>query len=473
MRTFKLFINGEWVSGTETEIKSPFSEKTIGKVHKADEAMVDKAIAAGKKAEKAMAALSAHERKEILRGIVSGLQDRHQEMADIICDEAGKPMQYAKGETSRAIQTFQFAIESVTHMAQKSVDLDAVPTGEGRFGILRRFPIGLVSAVSPFNFPLNLVAHKIAPAIATGCPVVLKPASQTPMAALLLAEICDKAGLPKGGLNVVPCHRDAADAFTVDPRFQLLSFTGSPGVGWKMKDRVEKKKIVLELGGNAAVIVHSDADLEKVVPRVAVGAFAYAGQVCISVQRIIVHKAVYKKFCDMLVKEVENLGVGDPTKEDVVCGPLIDSKNAERIVDWIEEAKEKGARVLIGGQREGNVVSPALLENVSKDTKLGCEEAFGPVATLSSYDDIDDAIAQNNNSDFGLQAGVYTDSMENLWKCYEQLEVGGVIHNDVPTFRVDNMPYGGIKDSGFGREGLPYAFEDYTEQRLLAIRSKY
>jgi glyceraldehyde-3-phosphate dehydrogenase (NADP+) len=471
MREYKLFIDGEWIDGTSTaEVKSPFNDETVGIIHKADEALVEKAIVAGQRAEKSMAALSTHERRMLIRGVIAGLEERFEDMAEAIRDEAGKPIKVARGEVRRAIETFEFAEEHAQSMTEESIMLDAVPTGRGRFGILRRFPIGLVSAISPFNFPLNLVAHKLAPAIATGCPVVLKPASSTPMASFILAEVCEKAGLPKGGLNVIPCNRSAADALTVDERFKLLSFTGSPAVGWPMKNRAGKKKVVLELGGNAGVIVHSDCDLDLAVRRVAMGAYAYAGQVCISVQRILVHEPIYKEFSEKLVSYLENeLGVGDPRDESVLCGPLIDAKNASRVVEWVEEAKEKGGDVLTGGERDGNIVKPVLLANTPEGCRLATEEVFGPVATIQPYKDMDHAIEITNDSVFGLQAGVFTDSVKNIWKCYEQMECGGVVQNDVPTFRVDNMPYGGVKDSGFGREGLPYALEDYTELRLLVL----
>lgn len=472
MREYGLFIGGEWVRGPEqVVIRSPWDDQAVGVVDQADEDCVERAIVAGRAAEQAMAALPAHERRAILGRIVSGLEARFELMAGHIRDEAGKPITAARAEVRRAIETFEFAREEAWRLAEEGIDLGAVPSGAGRFGLVRKVPIGLVSAISPFNFPLNLVAHKLAPAFAVGCPVVLKPASQTPLAALLLAEIAEAAGLPRGGLNVVPCSRAAAGALTTDERFKLLSFTGSPQVGWAMKARAGRKKVVLELGGNAAVIVHRDADVEPTARRVAFGAYVYAGQVCISVQRIFVHADVYPRFRDALVSHLEGeLAVGDPHDATVVCGPLIDAKNAARIGEWIGEATSRGGRLLTGGQREGNLVRPALLEQAPPDARVVREEAFGPVAVLERYTDLDDAIARVNDSAFGLQAGIFTDSVNAVWRCFEHLEVGGVIHNDVPTFRVDHMPYGGVKDSGFGREGLPFALEDYTERRLLALR---
>lgn len=471
VREHRLFIGGEWVEGAAaTEVRSPFDGEVVGVVHRADAALVERAITAGQAAEDRMAGLSSHERREIVRAVANGLEARFEGIAGCIRDEAGKPIAIARGEVRRAIETFEFAAEAAWRMGEESIELDAVPSGRGRFGIVRRVPVGLVSAISPFNFPLNLVAHKLAPALAAGCPTVLKPASRTPITSLLLGEICAEAGVPPGGFNVVPCSRDAADAFTTDPRFKLLSFTGSPGVGWAMKDRAGRKKVVLELGGNAAVIVHRDAEVAAAAHRVAWGAYAYAGQVCISVQRILVHEEIADGFVSEFVRHVEEeMGVGDPRDEDAVCGPLIDDRNAARILEWIEEARDRGGTIRAGGTREGNVVRPTLMTDVPPDARLSCEEAFGPVATLETYADMADAIRRVNDSRFGLQAGVFTDSVEEVWRCFEDLDVGGVVHNDVPTFRVDHMPYGGVKDSGLGREGIPFAMEDFTELRLLAL----
>ncbi len=472
-RQFKLFINGQWVDGASVhEVPAPWNGEIAGTVSLGGPEHVEAGIAATVAAAPRMAATPAWRRAEILDGVVAGLKTRHEEMARTIQDEAGKPIQYARGEVTRSMQTFRFAAEEAGRLPEGSLDLGAVPTGEGRFGIVSRFPVGPVSAISPFNFPLNLVAHKVAPAIASGCPVVLKPATQTPMASLLLAEICQEAGLPSGGLNVVPCDRHTADPLTVDPRLKLLSFTGSPGVGWRMKERAGRKKVVLELGGNAAAIVHHDADLDVCVPRLAIGAFAYAGQVCISVQRILVHDAVFDDFLDRYVAHVRDaLPTGDPSKDDTVCGPVIDGKNADRILAWIDEAVQGGARKQVGGERDGNVVTPAVLIDVARSAKVSCLEAFGPVVVLDRYATEQECIDKINDSDFGLQAGVFTDSLAFTWKCFQELEVGGVIHNDYPTFRVDHMPYGGVKDSGFGREGIHFAMEDYTERRLLAIKA--
>lgn len=468
----RLLLGGKWVDGVSVEeVRSPFDGRLVGLVHRADAALVDRAIAAGYEAEGVMAALSGHERREVLRRIVQGLEARFETIAACIGDEAGKPIAIARAEVRRAIETFEFAAEAAWRMGERSIELDAVPSGKGRFGILRRVPVGLVSAISPFNFPLNLVAHKLAPALAAGCPTVLKPASRTPITSILLGEICQEACVPPGGFNVVPCSREGAEAFTTDPRFKLLTFTGSPTVGWSMKERAGKKRVVLELGGNAAAIVHRDTDVRAAARRVAWGTYAYAGQVCISVQRIFVHDDIGEAFEWEFVRYVEEeLGVGDPRDERTVCGPLIDGRNADRIMRWIEEAEDLGGKVLTGGRREGNVVWPTLMTDVPVGARLSCEEAFGPVATIERYGDLSEAIERVNDSRFGLQTGVFTDSVQDVWRCFEELDVGGVVHNDVPTFRVDHMPYGGVKESGLGREGIPFSLEDFTELRLLALR---
>jgi glyceraldehyde-3-phosphate dehydrogenase (NADP+) len=471
VRELRLYVGGEERDGAGTEeVFSPWGDEVVGRVHVADEGLVDEAIAAGADATAAMAALPAWERRALLQRIADAVEDEVESLSTTISAESGKPITFARGEVLRCAQTFRFAAEEAWRLADESVDLAAAPTGAGRFGVVRRFPVGLVAGIAPFNFPLNLVAHKIAPAFAAGCPIVLKPAEQTPMTALLLARICHDAGIPAGGLNVVPAARAFADALVTDERIKLLSFTGSPGVGWDMKARAGRKKVVLELGGNAAVIVNHDADLEAAARRTAFGAFVYAGQVCISVQRVLVHRAVFDAFAEKLEAATRSLVVGDPRREETIAGPLIDARAAARVVEWIEEARQGGARVRCGGERDGNVITPTLLEDVPPDARLARQEVFGPVALLAPFADIDDAIAQVNDSPFGLQVGVFTDSVRDVWRCYEGCEVGGVIHNDFPTWRVDHMPYGGVKDSGFGREGLRYAMDDYTERRLLALR---
>lgn len=470
-REGKPFIAGAFRDGSgELVVHNPYNAERVGVVQLADARLVELAIEAGDAAAPALARRPAHERSALCHLVADGIRARAAELAELICLEAGKPMKAARGEVARAEQTFRFAAIAAGQMSDPGVDLGAAPGGEGRFGVVRRFPVGLVSAISPFNFPLNLVSHKVAPSFAFGNPVVLKPASKTPLTALALAEICHASGAPPGSLSVVPCSRKDAKPFTLDERFKLLTFTGSPEVGWAMKARAGKKKVVLELGGDAAVIVDKGVDLYKAARRAAWGAFVYAGQVCISVQRVLVHQDVYAEFRARFVQAAEEIVTDDPRDERTVCGPLIDEENVERVLGWIKEAQAGGAKVLCGGHRKGHLIKPAVLENVPGDVKLSCQEVFGPVCTLASFRDLDDAIAQVNRSSYGLQAGIFTDSIDHVWRAYEGLEVGGVIHNDVPTFRVDHMPYGGIKDSGFGREGLPWAIEDYTERKLLALK---
>ena len=464
-----IFMDGSFQTGASRRtLHAPYDKKHIAEVDFADAETLDAAIAVGLEAAPKMAALTAAQRRGLLLGIARGIEDKSESLSTWISREAGKPIRLARGEVARAADTFSFAAEETWRHAE-AIDLGAAANGQGRYGLVRRFPAGLVAAISPFNFPLNLVAHKLAPAFAAGCPVILKPASQTPMSALCLAEICADAGLPQGALSVLPMNRDCADTLVTDPRISVLSFTGSPDVGWDMKSRAGRKKVVLELGGNAAVLVQDATDLKAAAARVAAGAFAYAGQVCISVQRIFVQRKIYLSFQKELLQAIENIRTGNPADEDVICGPLIDDKNADRVSRWIEEAKNAGARILCGGKRTGNVIEPVLLEDVPKNLPISCQEAFGPVATIEAYDSLEEGIAAINDSKYGLQAGIFTDSIQHVWSAYEKLEVGGVIHNDVPTFRVDHMPYGGVKESGFGREGLAYAFEDYTEPRLLAL----
>jgi glyceraldehyde-3-phosphate dehydrogenase (NADP+) len=467
----RVFLGGKRVDGERVdEVKAPWDGRVVGAVHRASAAQIDRAIEIGASVgAHAMRALPSHERRAILRKIARALEQERDTFTRLIVDEAGKPIRYAKAEVDRAVQTFDFAAD-VAGTGDEAIALDRAPAGTGRYGMVRRFPAGLVAAISPFNFPLNLVAHKLAPAFAAGCPVVLKPASQTPLTALSLADVCREAGVPDGGLSVVPSSRGAADQLVVDERVRVLSFTGSAAVGWDMKARSGKKKVVLELGGDAAVVILDDTDIAKHAARIATGAYAYAGQICISVQRIYAPKSHYADVRDALVGAVRAVKSGDPARDDVECGPLIDAANSARITSWLEEATRGGGRALVGGEREGNIVSPTLLENVSASAKVASEEAFGPVALIEAVDDVDEAVKRVNASKYGLQVGVFTDSIAKLWRFYDGVDVGGVIHNDAPIFRVDHMPYGGVKDSGFGREGIPAALDDYTEKKLLALR---
>ena len=470
-RKLELIIGGKPSKGEVVAIKSPHHGEVVSEVHFAGPDEIERAVASAAAAAPIMAALPTHKRAAILEGIAAQLDERAEEVAAAIRDEAAKPWKLALGEARRGGDTFRNAAEECRRYADGAgVGVDSNPAGEGRYGIIRRFPVGPVLAISPFNFPLNLSAHKLAPAIAAGCPIVLKPASQTPSAALLMGEMAVAAGLPAEAISVVPAVRKHADALLEDDRFGLITFTGSPEVGWNIKARAGKKKVVLELGGNAAAIVGADADLDWAVPRVAAGSFAYAGQVCISVQRILVHESIYAEFSARIVAETEKrVAVGPPEDGDALMSAMIDEWNAERVMEWIARAEAGGAKVLCGNRRDGNLVAPTLLADVDPGLEISCQEAFGPVATLQPFSTWDQAIAAVNDSRYGLQAGVFTNDVRAVWQCFNEIEVGGVIHNDYPTFRVDMMPYGGVKDSGFGREGLHWSIAEMSEERLLVL----
>jgi acyl-CoA reductase-like NAD-dependent aldehyde dehydrogenase len=389
-----------------------------------------------------------------------------------LCIEAGKPINDSKGEVTRLIDTFKVAAEESVRIDGGMINLEISPRAAGYHGYYKRVPIGPCSFISPFNFPLNLTAHKVAPAIAAGCPFVLKPASRTPVGALIMAEILAETDLPKGAFSVLPAHRDGADLFTTDERFRLLSFTGSPAVGWELKKKAGKKKVILELGGNAAAIVDGDqaGRLDYVVDRLAFGAFYQSGQSCIGVQRIIAHASLYDALREKLIAKTKSLRMGDPKDEKTFVGPMISESEAKRLAGWMEAAVKNGAAIVAGGKVEGAMFEATLLENVKHDQDLYRKEAFGPVAILEKFTDFEEALKTVNDSDFGLQAGVFTDSLAHTNRAWDALEVGGVVINDVPSFRVDNMPYGGVKDSGLGREGIRYAIEDMTELRLMVVR---
>jgi acyl-CoA reductase-like NAD-dependent aldehyde dehydrogenase len=388
-----------------------------------------------------------------------------------LCIEAGKPINDARGEVTRLCDTFRVAAEESVRITGEVLPLDISARAKDYTGMWKRVPIGACSFISPFNFPLNLAAHKAAPAIAAGCPFVLKPASLTPIGALIIGEVLAEAGLPRGAFSILPARRDGADLFTTDPRLKLLSFTGSPAVGWDLKARAGKKKVVLELGGNAAVVVDADADLEDAVARIVFGAFYQSGQSCIGVQRVIAHADIYEEFRDRLVAATRALSMGDPKDEKTFIGPMISEKEAERLHGWIEAARAAGARLLCGGGRSGAMLEATLLENAKRDLDIVCQEAFGPVAVLSQFSDFEAALEEVNDSAFGLQAGVFTRDLYKAKRAWDRLEVGGVVIGDVPSWRVDHMPYGGVKDSGLGREGIRFAIEDMTEIRLLVVRT--
>jgi acyl-CoA reductase-like NAD-dependent aldehyde dehydrogenase len=470
---FGILLDGESVKTGDTfEVRSPYDGALIAVVHRAGAAEIERAIAGASAAFAVTRKLPTWKRAQILETISTSIAGRREELAQIIALEAGKPIKTARAEVDRAVFTFRIAAEETKRIYGEIVPLDWLPGLEGREAHVRRVPLGPVAGITPFNFPLNLVAHKVAPALAAGDPVIIRPASQTPISALKLGEIAVAAGWPKEAFAVVPSTTADAAPLVQDNRIKILSFTGSPAVGWDLKSRAGRKRITLELGGNAAVIVHKDADVSYAAERVAWGGFSYAGQSCISAQRIFVHADVYDAFRDDLVARVKKLKAGDPTSEASDLGPVIDRVAAERIEEWIAEAVAAGARVLAGGTRNGSVWEATVLEAAPADVRVNCQEVFAPVVTLQRYEDVDEAIAAAVASDFGLQAGIFTHDDRVIARAVEEIEAGGVMVNDVSTFRVDHMPYGGVKLSGFGREGIRYAIEEMTEMKLVTFNRR-
>jgi acyl-CoA reductase-like NAD-dependent aldehyde dehydrogenase len=463
-------VDGKWIEeGEVIEIRAPYDGSVVGRVFQGTRAHAEAAIAASVKAFGTTRRLPAFERQRVLRRVVEGITERKEEFARTMAQEAGKPIKASRTEVDRAIFTFSVAAEESTRIYGEYLPLDWQEFTAGRWGIVRRFPLGPIAGITPFNFPLNLVAHKVAPAIAAGCSMIIKPAPQTPLTALLLAEVVQAAGWPDGALNVLPLSNEDAGLLVSDDRLKMISFTGSAAVGWQIKKNAGKKKVILELGGNAGVIVHSDADLAYAAERCVAGGFNYAGQTCISVQRILVERSVSGKFIDLLLEGVKKLKIGDPLDESCDLGPLIRESDAIRASDWIQEAVRGGARLLCGGQRKGPMLEPTVLTGTRSEMKVNCQEIFAPVVTVESYDTFDEAIKLINNSPYGLQTGVFTRDVKLLFNAYEELEVGSVIAGDTPSFRIDHMPYGGVKESGLGREGLRYAIEEMTEPKLLVM----
>lgn len=459
-------------ANTALDVFDKFSGERVARTALADVATIDQAIAAAYNAREAMAAFPPDARRDVLEHCVVRFQARSEELALALCIEAGKPIKDARGEVTRLIDTFRIAAGEATRIGGEVLELQLSPRTRGYRGMTRRVPIGACSFITPFNFPLNLVAHKVAPAIAAGCPFVLKPAEKTPLGALIIGEVLAETDLPTGAFSILPCHVDDATALVEDERIALLSFTGGL-VGWDLKARAGRKKVTLELGGNAACIVdaHPGKSLDEVVKRLAFGAYYQSGQSCISVQRILVHRDLHDALTKKLVAAAKKLKVGDPRDEATSIGPVIDEASAKRIDDWIDSAIRGGAKALVRGKRAGNLLGASLLRDVSRDADLYRKEAFGPVACIEAFDNFDQAIARVNDSDFGLQAGVFTASIDHAMQAWDRIEAGGIIIGDVPSFRVDNMPYGGIKHSGLGREGVRSAIEDLTEPRLLVLRS--
>ncbi len=463
-----VFLGGELVETEQRlEITCSYDRSVVGSTFLAGPAELERAIALAQQAAPEMKALSAWKKHEILMGAAARLRANRADMGELIALEACKPLRYALGEVDRAIQVIEVAAEESRRFAGEYLKIDWTPSGTGRDAVVKWFPAGLVAGISPFNFPLNLAVHKVAPAIAAGCPVVLKPSRNTPLSMLWMAQLFAEAGLPAGALSVLPLDRKSGNQLVTDPRFAVLTFTGSPEVGWAMKNEAGRKRVVLELGGNAGVIVDSSANLDVAVPKIVTGAFAYSGQVCIHTQRVFVHETVFDDFAKRFVDAASKLRVGPPASAETDITAMIDEGNAVRVEHWVEEARQGGAEILLGGTRDGAVYPPTVLTKTAPDMRVVCEEVFGPVVILEKFATFAEAIARVNASRFGLQAGVFTDSLAHSQQAFEQLEVGGVIINDTPTFRVDHMPYGGIKDSGFGREGVKYAMADYMEMKVL------
>ena len=455
----------------DLEVTDKFTGEVAARVALADTKAIEDGIAGCVAAAEPFAEMRPYERQQVLNHCGARFTERFDELAMSLCIEAGKPIKDSRGEVSRLIDTFRIAAEETVRITGEVMNLEISERAKGYRGMWKRVPIGPCSFISPFNFPLNLAAHKVAPALAVGCPFVLKPASRTPLGALIIGEILAETDLPEGTFSILPCSRDGADLFTTDERLKLLSFTGSPGVGWALKAKAGKKKVVLELGGNAACVVDHDTDIAEAVERIVIGAFYQSGQSCIGVQRILVHSKIYDAFRDALVERSKALIAGDPKNEDTFIGPMISEKEATRLHSWVEEAVAAGGTLLCGGNREGAMLEATLLENVSKEQTICTQEAFGPVAVLSPFDDFEAALDEVNDSTFGLQAGIFTRDIHKAYRAWDKLDVGGVVIGDIPSWRVDNMPYGGVKDSGLGREGISFAIEDMTEIRNLVIRT--
>lgn len=459
-------------ANTALEVTDKYTGKRAARVALADAATVRKAIVSAYKAREAMALLPPDARRDVLEHCVRRFEERADEFAQVLCVEAGKPIKDARGEVTRLIDTFRIAAGEATRIEGETLELQISPRTRDYRGFTKRVPVGVCAFITPFNFPLNLVAHKVAPAIAAGCPFMLKPALNTPLGALLIGEILAETDLPKGAFSILPCSNEDAAMLVEDERIALLSFTGGP-IGWELKARAGKKKVVLELGGNAACIIDADPGqpLEHVVERLVFGAYYQSGQSCISVQRIYAHSAVYPKLKKKLIKAIKALRMGDPRDPGISIGPMIDAKAAQRVEQWSQTAVKAGAKRLVGGKREDAMLPPALYENVPHQSDLYRKEVFGPAACIEPFDDFEDALQRVNDSDFGLQAGVFTGTLAHAMRAWDVLDVGGVIVGDVPSFRVDNMPYGGVKDSGLGREGVRSAIADMTEPRLLVLKT--
>ena len=468
MLDYKIYVGGDFITTkTKLEVLNPFNNQKISTTYLAGKEELEIAIQNGVSAESVLKNMPVYQRYEILMQISSALKKDKQRLALLLAQESGKPLRYALGEIDRAAQTFLVAAEESKRIPNEYLSIDWTPAGEGKEGIIKYFPIGLIAGIAPFNFPLNLAVHKIAPAIATGNPIILKPSRSTPLSVLELAKIIDKTSLPKGAVSILPMDRIAGNQLVTDIRFKKLSFTGSPEVGWKMKAEVGRKKVTLELGGNAGVIVSNHADVGLAVKKCLVGSFAYSGQVCIHVQRIYVQSQVFDEFVVKMIKGTSLLKRGEPNDIATEISVMIDENNAKRVESWVNDAVSDGAKILHGGKRQGTYFEPTIITNTKAEMNVCRLEIFGPVVTIEKFDNFKEGVAAINDSQYGLQAGVFTDNIQEINYAFNHLEVGGVINNDVPTFRVDHMPYGGVKNSGFGREGVKYAMRDMLEPKLL------
>jgi acyl-CoA reductase-like NAD-dependent aldehyde dehydrogenase len=466
-----IFLAGRWVESDDPLVVTnpAHPDEPAGATFNATEAQYEEAVEAAVASFEVTRALPAYERGSILRNISAGINARREELGRTITLEAGKPIRDSLVEVDRAVLTFRLGAEEAERMVGETIPLDLMPASKGRIGITRRFPIGPIAGISPFNFPLNLAAHKLAPAIASGNPIVLKPPSKDPLTMLTVAEIVEEAGAPAGSVSILPMTRELGDRMVADDRFKLLTFTGSPSVGWRMKERAGKKKVVLELGGNAGVIIDKTADLDWAVRRCLVGAFTYAGQVCISVQRMFIHEDIWDGFLERFAAGAKAIQSGDPLDPETELGPMVDGAAASRTQRWVDEAVAMGGKLLLGGKADGTFFPPTILTDVPATAQVCSNEAFAPLVVAFPFSDFGAAITGVNDSMFGLQTGVFTNDLTNAWRAFSELEVGGVIVNDVPTYRIDHMPYGGVKDSGLGREGLRWAIEDMTEIRIMVL----
>jgi len=470
VREWPFLVGGEFrAAGAPLEVRSPYDGSLVATTFYANEQDIEDAIQQAQGAFAGLAAMPTYQKAEILRAMAAGVEARKEELVRLLALEAGKPVKAGRVEVERAIFNFRNFSEEAQRIEHELIQLDLLPAAKGRWGMVRRVPLGPILAITPFNFPLNLTVHKIAPAIAAGSTVVQKPSPKTPLTSLALAQVAQQARLPAGALNVLCCPNERAEQLVADERFKLLTFTGSCEVGWRLKGKAGKKRVALELGGNAGVIVHSDADLDFAAERCAQGGFGFAGQSCISVQRIFVHRPAFERFTAALVERARTLHAGNPLDEKTDVGPLITSEAARRVETWVNEAVAAGAKLLTGGQREGNIFQPTVLTNTRPEMHVNCCEIFGPVVTVEAYDSFEAALGAVNASPYGLQAGVFTRDIRKIFQAYERLEVGGVIANDFSSFRADHMPYGGMKDSGTGREGARYAIEEMTDRKILVL----